>query len=301
VNSDFSNLKILVIGDLMIDHYFFGHSNRLSPEAPVPVILPNQEYFVPGGAANVVMNLCSMGADVTCVGIVGDDIWGKELLALFKNQNINTDNIVTIKNHTTTCKQRVYLDEKQFVRIDKEIYKNLELNKLDIDFSNFDVCIFSDYNKGVIETININHQLIIVDPKKDDFSMYKNCNIITPNFNELQRASSINIKDNKSIIEACNKLIEENNFKYIVVKNGDKGMIIVGSGNYVKKIKPHYVKNPDVTGAGDTVLSILSLVYAKTGDIEMAANVANYAASIVVSKPGTAKVTINDINNYIKK
>jgi D-beta-D-heptose 7-phosphate kinase/D-beta-D-heptose 1-phosphate adenosyltransferase len=141
---------------------------------------------------------------------------------------------------------------------------------------------------------------LIVDPKKDDFSLYKNTHIITPNLNELQRATKIKIGDNQSIIDACNDLIKKYNFNYIVAKKGSKGITIVGKSNFVKHIEAHPIVNPDVTGAGDTVISALSIAYAKTQDIELSAEFANSAAAIAVSKSGTATVTIDEINNYIE-
>ena len=141
---------------------------------------------------------------------------------------------------------------------------------------------------------------MIVDPKKDDFSLYKNAYIITPNLNELQRATKIHIEDDQSIIQASNDLVRKHNFNYVVAKKGAEGMIIVGKNNFVKHIKAHFVENPDVTGAGDTVIAALSIAYAKTQDIELSVRFANNAAATAVSKSGTASVTINEINNYIE-
>ena len=124
-------------------------------------------------------------------------------------------------------------------------------------------------------------------------------NIITPNLNELKKLSEININNNDSIVNACNKLIKENNFDYVIAKKGDEGMTIVGKQDFIKHIESHKVNNPDVTGAGDTVIAALSIAYAKTNDIEFSAKFANAAAAIVVNKPGTATVTIDEINNYI--
>jgi rfaE bifunctional protein kinase chain/domain len=300
MNLDFSDIKVLLIGDLMIDHYIIGKSNRISPEAPVPVVIPEEEYFIPGGAGNVAMNLSSMGADVTCLGAIGDDILGKKLLSILENEGININDIKIIQNHSTTSKQRIYSNGKQVARLDKEKIIDFKSNFLSNDINNYDVCILSDYNKGVIKDIKINTDMVIVDPKKDDFSLYKNAHIITPNFNELQRATQIDIKDDQSIIDACNKLIKENNFTYVVAKRGAEGMIVIGKNNFVKHIKPYHVDSPDVTGAGDTVISALSIAYAQTKDIELSAKIANAAAAIVVGKPGTATVTIDEINNYIE-
>ena len=296
---DFSEIKVLLVGDFMIDHYIMGTSNRMSPEAPVPVVTPKKEYSIPGGAGNVAMNLRTMGADVICVGAVGDDIWGERLLLLLKNKGINIDGIDIIKNHPTTLKQRIYSDGKQVARLDTEKIIDWTSSFLSNNLKHYDTCILSDYNKGVIKNANIDTNILIVDPKKGDFSLYKNTHIITPNLNELQRATKIKIKDDKSLIDACNELIAKYNFNYIVAKKGSKGMTIVGKNSFVKHIKANSVDHPDVTGAGDTVIAALSIAYAKTQDIELSARFANNAAATAVSKSGTATVTIDEINNYI--
>jgi len=300
MNIDFSDTTVLLIGDFMIDHYIIGTSNRMSPEAPVPVVIPVKEYSVPGGAGNVAMNLCTMGANVICLGVVGDDIWGEKLLSLLKNKGINIDGIDIIKNHPTTLKQRIYSDGKQVARLDTEKIIDWTPNFLSKNLDNYDACILSDYNKGVIKNANIDTDILIVDPKKDDFSLYKNTHIITPNLNELQRATKIKLGDDQSIIDACTELIGKYNFNYIVIKRGAQGMTIVGKNNFVKHIEAHSVENPDVTGAGDTVISALSIAYAKTQDIELSAHFANNAAATAVNKLGTATVTIDEINNYIE-
>ena len=284
----------------MIDHYIMGTSNRISPEAPVPVVIPCKEYSIPGGAGNVAMNLCAMGANVTCLGVVGDDIWGEKLLYILKNKGVSIDYIDIIKDHPTSLKQRIYSNGKQVARLDTEKILAWDPKISEHNLYDFDVCIVSDYNKGVIKNANIDTNILIVDPKKDDFSFYQNSHIITPNLNELQRATTIKIENSQSIIDACNELIRKYNFNYIVAKRGAQGMTVVGKENFVKHIKANNVDNPDVTGAGDTVISALSIAYAKTEDIELAARFANSAAAAAVSKPGTATVTIDEINNYIK-
>lgn len=314
MNLDFSDIKVLVIGDFMIDHYIMGESNRMSPEAPVPVVVPKEEFSIPGGAGNVAMNLKLMGADVTCVGCIGNDIWGEKLLSILKNEGINTERIEIIDDHPTTLKQRIYSDGKQVARLDTEKIINWEINVDTMDIAeNYDVLILSDYNKGVLQNsglfltlIDVSQlspdnrlETIIVDPKKDDFYHYEGVNIITPNLYELQKATKMKIDDNESIIKACKKLIEEYFIEYVVAKKGDEGITVVGEDNFVTHIKPHTVENPDVTGAGDTVIAALSIAYAKTNDIEFSAKFANAAAAIAVDKTGTASVTIDEINNYI--
>jgi rfaE bifunctional protein kinase chain/domain len=301
MNLDFSDIKVLLIGDFMIDHYIIGTSNRISPEAPVPVVVPEEEYSIPGGAGNVAMNLSSMGADVTCLGAIGDDIWGKKLLSILGKEGININNIKIIENHPTTLKQRIYSNGKQVARLDKERIIDFKSDFLSNNINNYDVCILSDYNKGVIKDITINTDMVIVDPKKDNFSLYKNAHIITPNLNELQRATGIDIQNDQSIIDACNKLIKENNFTYIIAKKGAEGIVVIGKNNFVKRIKPHHVDKPDVTGAGDTVISALSIAYAKSRDIELSAKIANAAAAIVVGKHGTATATVKEVEKLLIK
>ena len=310
MNLDFSDTNVLVIGDFMIDNYVMGESTRMSPEGPIPVIESKpMEYSMPGGAGNVAMNLCAMGANVTCVGYIGDDSWGDKLLSMLDRDNIDISNIERSESAVpTTLKQRIYSNGKQVVRLDTEEIYEFDCSNLLPDISlaqNYDVIILSDYNKGVLNRpwfSDLNWFLldnVIVDPKKDDFSHYKNAKIITPNLNELQRTSKTEIKDNQSIVDASNELIQKCNFNYIVTKKGDKGMTVVGKDNFVKHIKAHPVENPDVTGAGDTVVAALSLAFAKTKDIEISAKFANAAAAVVVGKTGTATVTIDEINNYI--
>ena len=296
---DFSDITILLVGDFMLDHYIIGTSNRISPEAPVPVVIPKEEYSIPGGAGNVAMNLSAMGVSVTCLGVVGDDIWGKKLLSLLKNNGINIDDITIMKDYPTTLKQRIYSNGKQVARLDTEQIIDWSPNFLSKNLRNYDACILSDYNKGVIKNANIDTNILLVDPKKDDFSVYKNAHIITPNLNELQKATSVKIQDDQSIVDACTDLIRKHNFDYIVAKKGDRGMTIVGKNNFIKHIDPHHVKNPDVTGAGDTVIAVLSTIYAQTNDIELSIRIANKAAAIVVGKSGTATINIDDLKSLI--
>ena len=300
MNLDFSDIKVLLIGDFMVDHYIIGTSNRISPEAPIPVVIPEKDYSIPGGAGNVAMNLSLLGANVMCVGCIGNDIWGEKLLSILKNEGIKTEGIELIDDHPTTLKQRIYSDGKQVARLDTEKIINWQPNS-ELQ-QNYDIIILSDYNKGVLNNLWFdisNLDNVIVDPKKDSFNHYRGANIITPNLNELKKASNIDIKDDKSIIDACNQLIKENNFKYIVAKKGDQGMTIVGANSFVKHVEAHTIENPDVTGAGDTVIAALSLAYAQTKDIELATKIANAAAAIVVGKNGTATTSVEEIEELL--
>ncbi len=303
----FKKSKVLLIGDLMVDYYCYGESSRLSPEAPVPVVLISKENIVPGGAANVAINLSSLGAEVYCMGYVGKDFYGYELKKILKKNAVNIDLIDDINNYKTTIKQRVILSKQQTMRIDfEENYKFFpSKNSLDLlDKIDFDIVLISDYNKGVISNKwpNFkNFKKVIVDPKKKDFSAYKHSHIITPNISELENAVGRSLLSRREILNACSELFKKILTDFIIVKRGDKGMIIVSRDESYFVLDAHDVKNPDVTGAGDTVLALFSLVYLNTNDIKISAELANYAASIVVGKKGTSHITKGEMVKLLNK
>ena len=206
-------------------------------------------------------------------------------------------------DYKTTIKRRFICNDKQVLRVDSEEIVSDWIPNITYDFSNYDLIILSDYNKGVLNNdwfTKINFKNIFVDPKKDDFSFYSNCSIITPNLKELEQASKKNIDNDEVLVDACMEILNHSNFKYIVAKKSERGMSIVGTDGLIKHIDAHTVLNADVTGAGDTVISTFSLVYSLSNDICEAAKIANIAAGLVVNKTGTATVTIEEINNYIK-
>lgn len=304
---DFSEVNVLLIGDFMLDHYVIGKSNRISPESTVPVIIPQREYSIPGGAGNVAMNLSSLGANVTCIGCVGNDNWGHKLISILNSKNIETDSIEIIDKYPTTLKQRIYIGNKQVARLDKE--EIMDWQPSNFAKEDYDIVILSDYNKGVLNKLWFDISdfgKVIVDPKKASrFKHYKNSTIITPNLYELHKASEIkkfdSINNDKSIVSVCNDLIKENNFEYIIAKRGSRGITIIGRNKFFKHIRAHKINQPDVTGAGDTVIAALSIAYAKTNDIEYSTTFANAAAGIVVGKTGTAVCDLNEIQRLLAK
>ncbi len=307
MNLNFNDIKVLVVGDFMVDNYLFCHSNRLSPEAPVPVLLPLEEVSKPGGAANVAINLSKLGAKVSSLGVVGDDKWGSWLINELKLKKINTELIQKDQSFETILKKRLYNKKKQVARIDYEkIQQHNQINNLFEEVCNdYDIVILSDYNKGVLsgdwlKSINCK-KLLLADPKNSDLSHYRKANIITPNLKELEKSCGEKIDNDQKLISQCNKIIKENNFDYIVVTQGADGLTIVGQSNFYEKIKAHEVENPDVSGAGDTFISALSLSFAKTKNISLSAKFANLAASIAVSKIGTSSVKIDEVNSLFLK
>lgn len=298
---DFKSVKVLVVGDLMIDNYIMGSSSRLSPEAPVPVIRPTSNYSIAGGAANVAMNMSSLGAQVSCAGVIGDDLWGEKLLSILNEKGIDSTYINKIKNFKTTLKQRIYSNDIQIARIDIEENLEQRCSFMDENFNNYDVIILSDYNKGVLTTNwfqRPENTTVFLDPKKS-FINFNQCDIITPNLNELKQLSGNNITSENDIKESCKIILKKYKLKYIIAKRGEEGITIISNNNYVKHLKARFVETPDVTGAGDTVISSISLAFAVTNDIEKSAEFAINASALAVSKPGTATVTIDEINNYI--
>lgn len=304
---DFSEVNVLLIGDFMLDHYVIGKSNRISPEAPVPVIIPQKEYSIPGGAGNVAMNLSSLGANVKCIGCVGNDHWGHKLISILNSKNINTESIEVIDKYPTTLKQRIYIGNKQVARLDRE--KIMDWQPSNFVKEDYDIVILSDYNKGVLNKLWFNMGdlgKVIADPKKASrFNHYKNSTIITPNLNELYKASEIkkfdSMNNDESIVSICHDLIQENNFEYIIAKRGSVGITIIGRNKFFKHIRAHKINNPDVTGAGDTVIAALSIAYAKTNDIEYSTTFANAAAGVVVAKTGTAVCNLNEVQRLLTK
>ncbi len=305
---DFSKIRVLVIGDLMIDDYTFGKSNRMSPEAPVPVIIPEDREFIAGGAGNVIENLYEMSANVSYLGAVGDDDGGKRLKLILDRKTSN--NLLFENKSKTTEKKRIYLNDKQILRIDIEEIEDLKISsnfkRFIKNINQFDVVILSDYNKGILNEntlpyiINACKSPIIIDPKKSDFSMYKNATILTPNMMELNKAVKIDVKDDNSITEASRYLIKNYGFKYIITTRGKDGMSIVGK-NIEEHINSKFIENPDVTGAGDTVISALSLAYCNTKDIVVSSKFANIAAYLAVSKKATSTNSLSEIESYINE
>jgi len=310
----FRKARILVVGDLMLDRYLFGKSERQSPEAPVPIINQTKKLNLLGGASNVCINISSLVSNaVTCCGLIGNDKAGKNIIELLHNNNISSEGVISDLKHLTTVKERIYSNKKQVVRIDKEneviskISSELILNFIKKTISNYDVIILSDYNKGVIndelvtELVDLNKGSIpiIVDPKKKNINEYRGVDLITPNLKELQDANNAIYSSNKEVIKANCDIMIKNDIKNIVTTLGQKGMI-VSEMNRNTYIKGFNVKTPDVVGAGDTVIATIALCLSSGMNILQSSMIANIAASISVSKIGTSKISFDELKSKIK-
>lgn len=297
--------KILVIGDLILDRYIWGKVNRISPEAPVPVVEVSHENFLLGGAANVAHNIISLGAHATIVGIAGKDRGGDIIKKMMEEKGINCEGVF-FGSRATTVKTRVIAHSQQVVRFDREDKTRMEGKMLGgiIEYvgnvlSGHDAVIISDYKKGVVSAelvkgimtkARTKNVFISVDPKVGHFHYYQHVSLITPNVNEASVASGIDIRDEKSLMEAGKLLLKKVPCEAVLITRGEQGMSLFRDDTVVHI--PTAAKNVyDVTGAGDTVIAAFTLAHAAGAKMEEAAVIANHAAGIVVGEVGTAVVT----------
>lgn len=306
----FKKKRILIFGDIILDRYIFGKVNRISPEAPVPVVKIEKEEFRPGGAGNVAANIKKLGAKSILIGITGDDIYSNEIFKL----KINNDSIIRSKKNKTLVKTRVISGRQQIVRIDREeniIVTPETEDKIIKEFENVekDGIIISDYAKGtltrnIIEYIKLsaksNNIPIIVDPKPANYNIYKNIDGITPNQKEAEEIINKKIIDEKDAAAAVKFIRKKFKTKFVTITRGDKGISAGENGKKVFHIPTFCHEVFDVTGAGDTVVSTLMLSLISGANLREAVSLANAAASIVVEKIGTAQTTIDEIHKRIK-
>ena len=303
---NFKNIKIAVIGDLMLDEYIMGKVDRISPEAPVPVVKVTEEKFVLGGAANVINNLAALGANVYCGGLVGKDKNAEKLINSFP-KNVDCNLILKVKNRPTIVKKRVIAGHQQLLRLDweEEFYinedeENIIIKNLKNHIKELNAVILSDYNKGlltkslsqkIIKLCRENNVIVTVDPKPKNISNFMGASSITPNKKEAYAAVEANSSENIDIVGE--KLKEKYNLDTVLITRSEEGMTL-----YDKEIHniPTYAKEVyDVTGAGDTVISVFTLAKAAGATWEEAAKIANAAGGIVVGKIGTSTVSEKEL------
>ena len=304
--------KILVIGDLMIDHYLWGSCDRISPEAPVQVINIDNENASLGGAGNVINNLHSLGAAVDIISVIGECEVSSKLKKLLSAINVDTQFLITQSDRITTKKSRIIASHQQVVRFDREstseINDNSQLTIINIlkeIINNYDVILLSDYGKGVltfdltqsiITISNENGKKLLVDPKGLDYSKYKGAYLLTPNKKEASEATNIIIKDNVSLAQALLSLKEQCNLNLSLITLSEGGIATFDSE---LRIQPTVAREVfDVTGAGDTVLASLGFALSYNDDIDEAVKFAILASGVVVGKIGSATSTLNEIIEY---
>ena len=306
LKENFEGKKIAVIGDMMLDGYYWGDVKRISPEAPVPVLEIENEFFRFGGAANCALNLLKLGAVPVPIGIIGYDNNGSIFKSLLQENGIEDEGIITDEERPTTTKTRVIANNQHVVRIDKESKSYLDKKTEDKIFtflkskiSNLDGLILQDYNKGVltpslikniIELANNNAVLTAVDPKFDNFFMYKNVTVFKPNRKETENVFGIRIRSEEEIVLAGESLLEKMNSKYILLTLGEGGLAVFSKEGKIKRMPTKARKVADVSGAGDTVISTLTLAMASGADIYEACYLSNYAAGIVCGEVGIVPI-----------
>jgi rfaE bifunctional protein kinase chain/domain len=311
--NSFKRKKVLVIGDLILDRYIWGKVNRISPEAPVPVVEVTRENFLLGGASNVANNIVSLGGYATIVGVAGHDRGGEILRKMLEEKGIDCEGIFW-SSRPTTVKTRVIAHSQQVVRFDREdkakvdgkVLKGL-LDYISTVTPEHDAVIISDYKKGVVssELVRVvvgqsrpKKIFVSVDPKVGHFHCYKNVSLITPNVAEASIASGIEIKDDKSLFAAGRALLRKMSCDAVLITRGEQGMSLFRKDKVVHI--PTVAKNVyDVTGAGDTVISAFTLAYTAGASLEESAVIANHAAGIVVGEVGTAVVTIEQLRKSL--
>ncbi len=313
--NNFKKKRILIIGDLILDRYIWGKVNRISPEAPVPVVDVVDENYLLGGASNVAHNIVSLGGQASIVGITGDDRAGEILRNMLEEKGIKCNNIIC-SSRPTTVKTRVIAHNQQVVRFDKEERTPIDGKTLKVivdcihrELPEHDAVVISDYKKGIIsselvrEVVRLSESkniFIAVDPKVGHFHYYKNVSLITPNINEASIASGIEIRDEKSLISAGRLLLKKLPCKAVLITRGEQGMSLF-QNNEVIHI-PTVARNVyDVTGAGDTVIATFTIAHSAGADMQDAAIIANHAAGIVVGEVGTAVVTQEQLRKSLSE
>lgn len=318
--------KVLVIGDLILDEYIWGKVERISPEAPVPVVWAEKRTHIPGGAANVANNIRAYGADVSLAGIIGGDEPAARLLLDLKKNKIGTRGIFVEPSRHTTVKTRIIAGHQQLARVDWEHTEALSreathkiFNFIKANIDNFDAIIIEDYGKGVINAqllegvillAQSQEKIVTVDPKEDHFRYYRQVTAITPNRKELENAvRNLKINDRKNKLKlqsdklfsdkdidfAGRQILEYLNLESLLVTLGEQGMKLFEKKGRLTHIPTVAQEVFDVSGAGDTVVSTFTLGLCAGASKLEAAHIANYAAGIVVGKIGTATTTRDEL------
>jgi len=314
--SRFKSARIMVIGDLMIDEYIWGSVSRISPEAPVPVVSVTSESLRLGGAGNVINNIHSLGGKVLIGGVVGNDEMGRKIVQDLHKMGIDTRGVILEPDWVTTVKTRIIAHQQQVVRYDREIVRPIRsealqkiLLLLEDRVKEVDAVLISDYGKGVVcpelvdrvRTLTLGSgKILSVDPKVKNLPLFRNVTIITPNHHEAGQAAGRWIQTEEDLLEVGRQLLQMLKSKSILITRGEKGMTLFQEDGEVTNIPTMAKEVYDVTGAGDTVISVLTLAMAAGADPKEAAVLSNYAAGIVVGEVGTATLKSSELEDAVR-
>jgi rfaE bifunctional protein kinase chain/domain len=307
----FPGMRILVTGDLMLDEYIWGSVQRISPEAPVPVVEVQRRTFVPGGAANTAANVCGLGGQAVLLSVVGRDDAGTTVCAVLRDGGVTTEAVLPVEGRRTTTKTRIIAHSQQVVRLDEETRMPLPaeveerlLARLDDLLPTVQGCVLSDYAKGLVtprfaaELIRKCRQAgkpVVVDPKGTDYAKYRGATVLKPNQNEAGKALNRELKDEVGVCEAGRQLLDMADGGAILITRGSQGLSLFEPGRTPVHVPAQAHEVFDVTGAGDTVAGTLAMALAANASLEQATRLASCAAGIVVGKVGTAAIQFKEL------
>ncbi len=322
--SSFNNLNALIIGDVMVDSYIWGNVNRISPEAPVPIVEVKKRENRLGGAANVGLNIKALGATPILCSVIGTDQRGDDFVALLEKENLPLDGIIKCNDRITTTKFRVIGNNVQLLRVDEETTAFLTEKQHDLlvekigditDNNTIDVIIFQDYDKGVIsqkliesvvKTAHKKNIPVVVDPKKANFLSYKNVTMFKPNLKEIREGLNLDFNDDNDVnIElAVSKLQDKLNAEMILNTLSEKGVFVSWKikGGYESRLIPAHLRNiADVSGAGDTVISVAALCVSQNIEPPVMAAIANLAGGMVCEEVGVVSVNKDKFKDEVNR
>jgi rfaE bifunctional protein kinase chain/domain len=313
----FSQARVLVLGDLMVDHFIWGKVSRISPEAPVPVVEVDADHLLLGGSANVSHNIHAMGGRVYVSGVVGSDRMGKKLISEFRKRQIDTRGVFVEANRPTTLKTRIVAHSQQVVRFDRESRQPVNGDSTERMIAyvrslrdELGAIVISDYGKGVItkalldgirDLVRDRKIIVCIDPKKSDFSLYEGCDIITPNHHEAGRAVGVDRVSRENLVEVGTTLLSRYHYQALLITRGEEGMALFEKSDRINHtLLPTQAREVfDVTGAGDTAIGVFALCMASGATFKEAAFLANHAAGIVVGKVGTSTVSQAELKKVL--
>ncbi len=304
---NFANVKVLVVGDIMLDRYWWGSVRRISPEAPVPVVELQKSTFAPGGAANVAANIAGLGATAHLVGAIGNDHDAETLVGLLKNANVSPDSLVRIANRPTSVKTRVIAHSQQVVRVDQETASEFSdgdeeslWEKISMALPKVNAVVISDYAKGLLSEALLSSvidgsrelgKIVLVDPKGKNYSRYAGATLLTPNRREAAEACNFDENMPNMVNIAGTRLMNELDLDMVLITQGEEGMTLFQQDKEPLHLGTMAKETYDVTGAGDTVIACLGVALGSGTDFVYAAAVANLAAGLVVEQVGTTAIT----------
>jgi rfaE bifunctional protein kinase chain/domain len=310
------NARIMVIGDLMVDEYIWGSVSRISPEAPVPVVSVTSESLRLGGAGNVVNNIYTLGGKVLLGGVVGNDEMGRKVLQDLQKMGADARGVAVEADWVTTVKTRIIAHHQQVVRYDREVVRSMRpetlkkiLTVLEERIQDLDAVLISDYGKGVVcpelmepvRSLTLGAgKILTVDPKVKNFPLFQKVTVITPNHHEAAQATGRWIQTEEDLASVGRQLLGQLQAQSVLITRGEKGMTLLQDNGDITHIPTMAKEVFDVTGAGDTVISVLTMALAAGEDVKQAAVLSNYAAGIVVGEVGTATLKSSELEDAVR-